>query len=192
VAREHARGDAVELVVVAVGVHARGIRDAVAVLVFHQAHDLAFDGKLFGAGFAEHRAMQFHTIIDVARREIEFQHSHVAADVEHAAAIPVGFRDEEPSFLVEIDGHRIREHGLRGPEAGLESLRQREALQRQLGVVRGGVDHRIRQAFEGLQFQRLSADRAGAGNEQDSDTGNQEGRFHGLPCSFYSGRTIYG
>ena len=173
--REHARGDAVELAVVTVGENARGIGDAVAVLVFHQAHDLALDGELFGAGLTEHRAMQFQAVVDGARRHVQFQHAHVAADIEHAAAVTIGLRDEQPSLLVEVDGHRIREHGLGGPQAGLEALRQREALQREPGVIGGGVDDRIRQALEGFQFQGLRAHRGGAEEHEQCKT-RREGR----------------
>ena len=48
VAREHARGDAVELAVESVGIDAALVGDAVVVGVLDQAHDFAFDGEVLG------------------------------------------------------------------------------------------------------------------------------------------------
>jgi hypothetical protein len=55
-------------------------------------------------------------------------------------AIAIGLGDEQPALLVEVDRHGIREHRLGGPELRLHALRQREPLDRELRVVRGGID----------------------------------------------------
>ena len=154
VAREHARGDAVELAVEAVRVDAALVGHAVVVRVFDQADDLTFDGEVLGL-LAEHLAMQGGAILDGARGEIQFQHSHVVADIEHAGAITIRLRHEQPSLLVKVDGYGIRQHGLGGPQRGLQSLGQRESRQRQFGVIRSRVDDRRRQPLDGFELQGL-------------------------------------
>ncbi len=170
-AREHARGDAVELGVESVGEGTALVGDAVAVGVFDQADHFALDREILGLG-AKHLVVQGDAILDGARGEVEFEHAHVVADVEHAGAIAVGLGDEQASLLVEIEGHRIREHGLGGPQLGFETRRQREALERQRRIVGRGIDDGCRKSLERLEFQRLRGHHRCAGNQQDSETGD--------------------
>ena len=171
VAREHARGDAVELGVEAVGECAALVGHAVAVGVFDQAHHFTLDGEILGLR-AEHLAVQGGAVFDGARREVQFEHAHVVADVEHAAAIAVGLGDEQPALLVEIEGHRIRQHGLGGPQLRLHALRQREALDGECGVVRRRIDDRRWLPVGLVQLERLRRHCRNSGNEHHRETGN--------------------
>ena len=180
VAREHARGDAVELAVEAVGIDAALVGDAVVIRVFDQPHDFAFDGEVLGL-LAEHLAMQGGAVLDGARGQVQLEHAHVVADVEHAGAITIGLRDEQPSLLVEVDGHGIREHGLGGPQRGLQSLGQREALDRELGIVRGRVDDRRRQALDGSSCRVCEATVEIPATKTTARRDSKNGRFHGFP-----------
>jgi hypothetical protein len=37
-------------------------------------------------------------VFDGARSEVELEHAHVVADIEHAGAIAIGLGDEQPPF----------------------------------------------------------------------------------------------
>ena len=171
VAREHARGDAVELGVEAVGEDAALVGDAVAVRVFDQAHDLALDREILGL-LAEHLVVQGDAVLDGARGEIELEHAHVVADVEHAGAIAIGLGDEQPSLLVEVEGHRIREHGLGGPQLGLQTRGQREALERERRIVGGGSMTGVGRRSTGSSSSVCADTTDAPAIEQDSETGD--------------------
>jgi hypothetical protein len=169
-AREHARGDAVELGVEPICENAALVGDAVTVGVFDEAHHLAFDREILRLR-AEYLPVQGEAILDGSRGQIELEHSHVVADVEHAAAITIRLGDEQPALLVEVEGHGIGQHGLGGPESCFEAIRQREALERERRIFGGRIDDRSRQSLGLVEFESLRGYHRCAGHEQHSETG---------------------
>jgi hypothetical protein len=88
------------------------------------------------------------------------QRPHVAADIECAGPVAMGFRQEHATALVEREGDGICKHRLRGEQVCLVSRRKLHPVDRLKCIIGGGIDHWCRQALVVAQL-ALGDGRAG-------------------------------
>jgi hypothetical protein len=87
---------------------------------------------------------------------------------------------------------RVGQHGLGGPQRGLEAGRQREAFDGELRVIRRRIHDRGREALGGFELEGLGGNRGGGGNQAQGEAGEKNGRFHDSPgLKGLSARALY-
>ena len=136
IAREHAGGQAVHLVIESIGKHRRVIHHAVTIAINQLPDTIGIIRQTGHLVAAKHRTH----ILGALRGELFVQPVHVTADIHHALMQAETFHDIKAALLVDIKRHRISQQRFGGHQAELQPRRHLEAFHGN-GALVGGRLH---------------------------------------------------